>query len=270
MNIRGYDIVRNDRNRNGGGVAIYIRSVINYQERHDLEDEHLEAITVEISKPKSKLFLINAWYRPPDTPFEKFANFEDCLKKMDAENKEIILIGDYNCNWDPNHSNRSAQTGKLKDLATRYQFEQLIKGHTRITDNTATLLDLAFTNKPENIVGAEIEHVGISDHSLIYIQRKISISRKQPKIINTRKYKNYKVDAFKYDLSRVLETLSNSEDPNVVWNDWKVRFLAVADMHAPQITRKVKNEHIPWITPRIKDRIHNRDFLKKTGGKIWV
>ncbi len=79
--------------------------------------------------------------------------------------------------WDPDHSNISAQTGKLKDLATRYQFEQLIKGHTRITDNTATLLDLAFTNKPENIVGAEIEHVGISDHSLIYIQRKISISR---------------------------------------------------------------------------------------------
>ena len=96
---------------------------------------------------------------------------------------------------------RSAQTGKLKDLPTRYQFEQLIKGHTRITDNTATFLDLAFTNKPENIVGSEIEHMGNSDHSLIYIQRKISIFRKQPKIITTRKYKNYKVDAFKYDLT---------------------------------------------------------------------
>jgi hypothetical protein len=59
------------------------------------------------------------------------------------------------------------------------------------------------------------------------------------------------VDAFKYGLSRVLETLSNSEDPNIVWNDWKVRFLAVADMHAPQITCKVKNQHIPWITPGI-------------------
>ena len=73
-----------------------------------------------------------------------------------------------------------------------------------------------------------------------------------------------------YDLSRVLETLSNSKDTNVVWNDWKIiRFLAVADnvMHAPQITRKVKNEHIPWITPRIKDRIHNRDFLKKQAVK---
>ena len=78
----------------------------------------------------------------------------------------------------------------------------------------------------------------ISDHSLIYIQRKISISRKQPKIINTRKYKNYKVDAFKYDLSRVLETLSNSEDPNVVWNDWKVRFLAVQICTHPRLPVK--------------------------------
>jgi hypothetical protein len=44
--------------------------------------------------------------------------------------------------------------------------------------------------------------------------------------MNTRKYKNYKVYAFKYDLSRVLETLSNSEEPNVVWNDWKVKVLS--------------------------------------------
>jgi hypothetical protein len=38
-------------------------------------------------------------------------------------------------------------------------------------------------------------------------------------------------------------------------------------MHVPQITRKVKNEHTPWITPRIKDRIHDRDFLKKQAVK---
>ena len=30
ININGYDIVRKDRNRNGGGVALYIRNVINY------------------------------------------------------------------------------------------------------------------------------------------------------------------------------------------------------------------------------------------------
>jgi hypothetical protein len=59
--IRGYDIIRNNRNRNGGGVAIYVRSVINYIERYGLEGDNVETITVEISNPKSKSFLVNTW-----------------------------------------------------------------------------------------------------------------------------------------------------------------------------------------------------------------
>ncbi len=31
IKIPGYDIIRRDRDRNGGGVAIYIRSTINYK-----------------------------------------------------------------------------------------------------------------------------------------------------------------------------------------------------------------------------------------------
>ena len=44
------------------------------------------------------------------------------------------------------------QTDYLKDIANTYQFKQLITGHTRITESSATLIDLAFTNKPESIV----------------------------------------------------------------------------------------------------------------------
>ena len=79
ISITGYDIIRNDRNGNGGGVAIYVRSMINYKERHDLEDDNLETITVEISKPKSKPFFINTWYRPPGTPSTVFSNFEEYI-----------------------------------------------------------------------------------------------------------------------------------------------------------------------------------------------
>ena len=47
ININGYDLVRNDRNRNKGGVAIYIRSVIIYKIRDDLMNNNLETITLE-------------------------------------------------------------------------------------------------------------------------------------------------------------------------------------------------------------------------------
>ena len=36
VHILGYDIIRWDRNRNGGGVCFYIRSTINYSLRLDL------------------------------------------------------------------------------------------------------------------------------------------------------------------------------------------------------------------------------------------
>ena len=97
---------------------------------------------------------------------------------MDVENKEIILIKDLNCDWDPENDRISWQTDYLKSIAITYQFKQLITGHTRITDSSAMLIDLAFTNNPESIFTSGIEHAGISDHSLIYIHREILIPRK--------------------------------------------------------------------------------------------
>ena len=45
----------------------------------------------------------------------------------------------------------------------------MVEGHTEITDSSATVVDLAFRNKPENIVTSGIGQVEISDHSVIYI-----------------------------------------------------------------------------------------------------
>ena len=70
IEIPGYDIVRRDRNRSGGGVAMYIRSHIPYTIRNDLFPDNLELICVEIKKLKSKPLLITTWYRPPNSSVE--------------------------------------------------------------------------------------------------------------------------------------------------------------------------------------------------------
>ena len=59
VELDGYDLVRKDRNRHGGGVAMFIRSTINYKTRSDIMPDNLETITVEITKPKAKPFLLN-------------------------------------------------------------------------------------------------------------------------------------------------------------------------------------------------------------------
>ncbi len=56
ISIDKYTLVRNDRTRHGGGVAMYIR---NFNLRNDPHDEALEFLCVEISKPIVKPFLIS-------------------------------------------------------------------------------------------------------------------------------------------------------------------------------------------------------------------
>ena len=258
VGIDGYDLVRKGRKRTGGGVAVYIRNSINYKIRQDVMPDNLELITVEIIKPKAKPFLLNAWYRPPDMPIEAFNDYEQCLQKMDYENKEIICIGDFNCDYlQPDKK----ETKRLTYLAKMFQLEQLIEEPTRITRNTQSQIDLVFSNRSEIIVKSGVEHIGISDHSLIYIHRKISVPHKQPKIINTRQYKYYNTEAFKLDLFKILQTRTHECDPNILWEDWKEKFLMVADMHAPPVIRRVRSEHVPWLTSEIKTKIYNRDFL---------
>ena len=63
IHINGYNIVRNDRNRNGGGVFMYIRKPISFAERNDLVPDSLEIICVEIKKPYDKSFLVGRQVR---------------------------------------------------------------------------------------------------------------------------------------------------------------------------------------------------------------
>ena len=38
-------------------------------------------------------------YRPPNSTVELFSVYEKLIEKLDSENKEIILIGDFSCDW---------------------------------------------------------------------------------------------------------------------------------------------------------------------------
>ena len=59
----------------------------------------LKLVAVEVFKPKAKSSLINAWCGPPSSKVEIFDDYESVLQKLDAENVEMICIGDFNCDW---------------------------------------------------------------------------------------------------------------------------------------------------------------------------
>ena len=86
-------------------------------------------------------------YRPPNTSIELFEKIEILFQNLDKDRKEVMIVGDLNCDL----ISVSNYTKRLNDLINVFQMTQLIKKTTRITNTSATLIDVATVSKPENI-----------------------------------------------------------------------------------------------------------------------
>ena len=85
----------NDTN-GGGGIIVYVRDNINAKRREDLETNGISCLWLEISPVRGKSFLVGNMYRPPDSKIEYNDRFEDFIDIVLNEEKEFILLGDFN------------------------------------------------------------------------------------------------------------------------------------------------------------------------------
>ena len=130
--LPGFEVVRKDRSvngRSGGGVCIYLRSNINYQNRDDLCDDQLECIVVEIIRPHSRPFIVSTWYKPPNSSQDCYRQFESLIDKVDSEQRDFYLLGDLNCNMHDGSNHNSSTLTIILDI---YGLSQLISEPTRI------------------------------------------------------------------------------------------------------------------------------------------
>ena len=145
ISIPDYNLIRKDRNRAGGSVVFYIRDNIPFSDRKDLVPSSLEMVCAEINRPHSKSFLLCTWYRPPNSDMDPFNECEIFFQRCDAHSRELILVGDLNC--DVSKVSLDPHTRQLTFLCSLYQIVQLIDKPTRVTDISATMIELASFNK---------------------------------------------------------------------------------------------------------------------------
>ena len=125
---------------------------------------------------------------------------------------------------------------------------------------------MIFTNRPENVYCSRVSHVAISDHSLVYAYRKISISTlsKGVNLIKYRQFKHFNSANFYADiLAQPWDDIKQLYDPNDMWRRWKELFLNVCEKHAPMKTKRTRGSKSPWITAILKKRMNFRDRLKR-------
>lgn len=214
--------------------------------RSDLNVINLENLTIENRKPNSKPFLVATWYRTPGSRTELFSIFESFIDKLDSLDLEYYLLGDLNCNLAS--PTPDANTRHLLDISDLYGLKQLINQPTRITESSSTLIDLIFTNYIDRVSCSEVSHIGISDHNLVYVYGKpfySDLSSKGHSFISYRNFRNFNRENFRNEICQQDWSFDESEDSNLVWSNWKTKFLRVVNSHAPIRTRRAKLNNIP-------------------------
>lgn len=147
----------------GGGVSLYISSKLEYKERPDIEqcfELSGEAVFIE-----SNRIVIGCIYKPPKSKIPDFVNhLTNALSIVSHENKKCFLMGDFNINI----MDSEAQTQSFLDSLSSFCFKPMISKPTRITENSATLLDNIFTNILDREHLSGILCSDISDHFPIF------------------------------------------------------------------------------------------------------
>ena len=148
--IRGYQEERLERSARGGGVSVYIRDSIRFNRRMDVPIEDLELICIEIIPQKCSSFFVLACYRPPSDTIRTFEKLETALSFLDKEGKEVVLLGDTNCELTKRIENQPIENDlrHMSGVYDLFSFKQLVQEPTKISLTTSTLIDHIATTSP--------------------------------------------------------------------------------------------------------------------------
>ena len=183
-------------------------------------------------------------------------------------NCDAIIMGDFNVD-----ANQFDKYARLDSLMTSYGYKQVITTPTRVTDDTASIIDHVYVTNVDKVKEAAVSDIAISDHLPIGItwcfsaSHKDSSNRNIHKSISYRSTKNFNINHYIYDLSQIIwpnkNDYDNVDDHLNAFND---SFLHVINTHAPIMQKHVKRDKQPkWITREIINEMFKRDSLRKRG-----
>ena len=168
LHLPGYHpIIRRDRvDRIRGGVAAYIKLSLIVNRRNDLESAEIEqlCLDVRLSNKKITIFVV---YRPPGNPVEFWEHLQTSVDKLvenGATDNSLIITGDLNA--DPKTYNGSL----LTHFCNTNSFTIHVKEPTRITTDSATILDQFISNLPSIVKNVQVfPPLADNDHCTVAI-----------------------------------------------------------------------------------------------------
>ena len=253
--IEGYNVIRRDRDTHAGGVCMYVREDLSFNQRPDLQSQHLEDLWIELLLPRNKPIIVGTCYRAP-----KNNQVIECLEytlNMLDNNNEVFILGDFNICMLKN----SRLKDKYSRLLNSNNYKQLITTPTRESKSSSSLIDHICTNSSEKVSQSGVIESGISDHFIIFCTRKrIREYIGKHKSINIRSLKNYNEEIYRENLRHTDWTpVYSSYDSNDTVEKFNTILTQIIDDNAPLKNIHIKNGTQPWINNEILEAMHERD-----------
>ena len=265
-NFEGYNALHNLRTdgRRGGGISIYISSYFNVNiiSECTIMETYIETLFVEVSQ-SNKNILIATVYKPNKSDDKLFIDKLLSLLNTCNKNKydEIILNGDFN--FDLLKYEENGSTLNFINSLSSISLIPVITKPTRITDQTATLIDNIFISNPINFSSGIIIS-DISDHfpTFIHFEHFFIAKNSNPNVniefrpINDENTANFVQSISSYDLCNTCDSddcsTSLNELTNIIDHEYKSCFPLISK------TISYKNTIKPWISKEIISLIKKR------------
>lgn len=267
--LEGYNFVyRNRENKNGGGVAMFIDKNLHYKIIDNLSvaiDDLLECITIEINRNNKRNMIVSCVYRTPGSNIQTFKDWMEANFTI-KDNKIMFIGGDFNI--DLLNQNSHIMTDEFINTMYSIGLYPKITRPSRITRQSATLIDNIFSNDLDNCTIGGLLINDISDHLPVFTVYNNTIKKNVEEIPLYRRIKTVKVmEAFKKDLSKQDWNLIYNEknDTEKAYNDFLKIFLTLYNKNCPIIKfkKKQKHQHNGWMTKGLINACKKKNCLYK-------
>ena len=256
-----------------GGVGIYINNELDYKIRDDLKfvEEDNENIWIEILKTNSTVnlnlqylnnIIIGVIYRHPTSFIKNFISyFESTLQTLQNPSLPFYITGDININL-LNQSN--VNISLYNNLISSYNAHNIVTKPSRITSNSATLIDHFYTSEVESCSNCYIIKSDLTDHFPLAVNIHHKSRKKQKPVALVRSLKNFDRDQFCKDVKASLENIDFSKSVNELINMLLHAIHTAMNQHMPlcKLSRKdAKLRQKPWLTKGLLKSIKTKNNM---------
>lgn len=191
LKLSNYNFVNcPSHSKHTGGVCVYINKKFRFNNISVINNQFVWLLSFEIViNKKSNVFACIYLSSNNENKNSTLEFVEKWLNDISAK-KQFMLCGDFNIDI----LTQTTHSRRLRNICDDNGTKLIVESPTRITENTATLIDLCATNINVNKISCKVLiEDQISDHSIIEIVVHGSCETVSKKIRKVRVWQNWKI-----------------------------------------------------------------------------